>query len=99
MAWRAFLAETVTKSNTLDLEMVVQYYDDADPANAGVGPGPPVKPPAVILHGKVFLIDHNWKQAEVLDLIRAEGQQARAAINTAAAINSQFPKGSTLAIP
>ena|ERR1044072_8089382 len=99
MAWRAYLAEPVAKDGGTNLQVVVWYYDDANPANSGVGPGPPPVPPSVVLHSAYFTIPREYTQAQIAQRIRTEGAAAREAIADASAINSSFPVGSTINIP
>lgn len=40
MAWRALIAQPIGVTSDGQFSIVAQYYDDADPANAGAGLGP-----------------------------------------------------------
>lgn len=102
MAWRGYLAEPVVKaSGSTKIQVIVWYYDDADAANATVGPGPPPVPPAPnkILHSASQFFDGAASRQEIQDWVRREGAAARAAATNAATINSTFAVGSTIAIP
>lgn len=102
MAWRAYLAEPVVKATgSTRIQVIVWYYDDADAANASVGPGPPPVPPAgnKILHSAAQFFDGGATRQEIQDWVRREGAAARSAATNAATINSQYVVGSTIAIP
>lgn len=102
MAWRAYLAEPVTKaSGSTKIQVIVWFYDDSDPANSGVGPGPPPVPPGPtkILHSAAQYFAGNTQTSEIQAWVRREGADARAAATAASSINTAFPVGTTVAIP
>lgn len=93
--------EPVTAQGSRDMRVVIGYYDDADPANASVGPGPPpvLPAPEKILDSEVFLLPKDYTQAQLVAAVRGEGAASRDAATRATTMNSQFPVGSTLSIP
>lgn len=98
--WKAFLVDPTHKDHdAATLVALIQYYDADDPANAGVGPGPPLVIPVVVLHARMFVFPSGTTRQQIQAAIVLEGQMARDTTNQAAAINAQFPAGSTLAIP
>ncbi len=87
----------VESNNRLVLSVI--YYDSDDPANAGVGVGPPPKPPVNALAASVFSLDGDTTRAQMLAVVQRDGAAKRAAAAARDAILALSPLGTTVPIP
>lgn len=87
MAWQVRSTQDVGRAgDSAQIQVVVVYFDDADPAT--------------ILHGPVtFNFPRDKKLADIRAEILSEGQNVRDAIAQVTALRAQFPAGTTIAVP
>lgn len=98
MAWKAYLNVRVAAISPNQILLDLSYYDDTAPGNDNVGP-PPQTAPASVLWSTSLAVSADSTNAQLRAAIIAQGQALHAAYDKASTLNSQFPAGSTLAIP
>lgn len=96
MAWRARTAQPIGVTADGLLSIVVQYYDDADPANSTVSA---TVPPTVVLWAQAWDLAIGTTTAQFQAAVVQEGQKARAWVGSRDAARSAVPVGTNIAIP
>lgn len=86
MAWQAKIRGNIEKPITaLNIRVDVDYYDDLDEAK--------------ILHQRTFFFEATTTNAQMRNVVIAEGAMARAVVARAAGVASSAPDGTVIAIP
>lgn len=99
MAWRAYVAQDIFATQAGLLEVTIWYYDDADPANAGVTAGPPPVPPTNIVWAKTWDLPIGTTTAQLQAAVIQEGQKARSWKQAEATADVSVPRGTNITIP
>lgn len=96
MAWRARVAQPIGLTRSGWFSIVVDFYDDADPANSDVDTD---TAPTVILWSRAWDLPINTTTAQLQAAVVAEGQTARAWVQARDAARVAVPVGANIAIP
>lgn len=90
------MAQDIFATQSGLLEATIWYYDDADPANAGVSQ---TVPPTNILWAKTWDLPIGTTVAQFQAAVIQEGQKARSWKQAEASADAAVPKGTNIAIP
>lgn len=96
MALIARSREPLAFTDDLLVRIVVDFYDDADPANAGVTS---VVPPSVVKHSKTWTVEPQTTSAALVASVVQYGQNAVAAYTAWQALAAAIPQGASAVIP
>lgn len=96
MAWKARVAQDIGVTAEGLLSVVIEYFDDADPANANVSVS---VPPTKVLWAKAWDLPINTTTAQLQTAVVQEGQKARAWVAARDGARTAVPAGTSVSVP